>query len=69
MEELRRVTGSRIDHDNPNILPQGARDARERQVLERGHATGRSRSDVVDVERRLLTGLREPAILAPLAGS
>ena len=69
VEELRRGTGGRIDRDAPRTLPQGARDARERQVLESGHAPGGSRNDVIDAERRFLTGLRESAILAPNADS
>lgn len=69
MEELRRCTGGRIDREAPSTFPQGARDARERQILESGHASGDSRNDVIDVERRFLTGLREPAILTPVAGS
>jgi hypothetical protein len=69
MEELRRGTGGRIDCDAPRSFPQGARDARERQVVESGYAPGDSRNDVIDVERRFLTGLREPAILASIAGS
>lgn len=68
MKELRPGTGGRIDRDAPRPFPQGARYARECQVLKRGHATGGARNNVIDVKRSFLTSLREPAILTPIAG-
>lgn len=51
------------------FLPQGARDARKRQILDHGRAARGDWDDVIDVERRLLDFLRQAAVLAAGAGA
>lgn len=48
-------------------LPQGARDARKGEVWFLGRTTRGNWSDVVDVEHRFLSGLRQSAVFAPIA--
>lgn len=69
MEERRRIARGQIDRRGSSSFPQRARDACERQVLERSPAADHARNDMVDVERRFLTDLRDPAILASIARS
>src|SRR5215467_5712292 len=66
MEELCRIAGCRIDGGGTCSFSQRTRYARERQVLERRHAAGSLRHDVIQVERGFLAELRDPTVLASL---
>jgi hypothetical protein len=58
-----------INHRGARAFPQRARNAGERKILERCRAACGLGNNMVDVKRRFLAHLREPAIFASFAGS
>lgn len=64
VKDSRGLTGVGIDRDHSRAFSQRTRHARERQVVDRGLASCGLGDDVIDVKRRLLVGLRDPAVLA-----
>jgi len=69
MEELDDCSRDRIGGLSARALAQRARYARERQIVERGRPLLRAWNHVVDVERGLLSGLRQSAVLASVPGA
>ena len=69
MEQSHQLTAHGINSSLARCLAQGAGNASERQVVGDRRTASLDRNDVVDVEGRFLTLLRQPAILTPPTGS